>query len=96
MAAMIRAGKISTEQLRFMLLAYGLEHAYRVVGVDEVAQEVPHVKKGEIRAGLDQLADEGLVTRFSGRFCFNRAIPEDVRRLIEETVSTSGTMKAKR
>jgi hypothetical protein len=95
MAGAIKAGRIAPEHLRFMLLAYGLGHAYRVVSIDEIAQEISHVKKEEIRSGLDRLAEEGLVTRFSGRFCFNRAIPEEVRRIIEQSVTISGTLKAR-
>ena len=93
MAAALLGSGIAPEHLRFMLLAYGLEHAFRVVSVDEIAHHIPHARREEIRNGLDSLAEEGLVTRFSGRFCFNRVIPEEVRRTIERRVSASGTIR---
>jgi RIO-like serine/threonine protein kinase len=95
MSAAFRRSNIAPEHIRFMLLAYGLEHSFRVVSIDEIAQEIAHVKREEIRGELDRLAEEGLVTRFSGRFCFNRVIPESVRRIIEQSVTTSGTIRAR-
>ncbi|HXG95156.1 MAG TPA: hypothetical protein VNN73_22660 [Blastocatellia bacterium] len=95
MAATFASSQIAPEQLRFVILAYGIEHAYRIVSVEEVAHEIKHVRREEIRKELDRLAEEGLLTRFSGRYCFNRAIPDNLRRTIEQTVTTSGTLKAR-
>jgi len=93
MAAAYKNSKIAPGQLRFMVLAYGLEHAYRVLSIDEIAQEMPHVRREAIRSELDRLAGEELVTRFSGRYCFNREIPLELRRAIERIVTASGTIK---
>ena len=78
-----------------MLLAYGLEHAFRVLSLDEIARGIPHARKEMVRAELDRLAEEGLVSRFLGRYCFNREIPAEVRRSIEQTVTLSGTIRAR-
>jgi len=67
------------ENLRLLLLAYGLEHAYRVASVDEISRAVPHARRDEVREALERLASEGLVTRFSGRYCFNKPIPAEIR-----------------
>ena len=96
MAAMFACSKMSSEQVRLMLLAYGLEHAFRVLSFDEIARGIPHAGKDKIRAGLDRLAEEGLVSRFLGRYCFNREIPAEVRRSIEQSVSHSGTIRARK
>src|SRR5689334_20853746 len=69
---------IAPESLRLILLAYGIDHSYRVVGIEEIAQSVPHARRDEIREVLDRLAKEGLVTRFSGRYCFNKSIPAEL------------------
>ena len=94
MAAAYTHFKIAPEQLRLLVLAYGLEHAYRVLCLDEIAQEMPHVRREAIRGELDRLAGEELVTKFSGRYCFNREIPAELRRAIERIVTASGTIKA--
>ena len=84
---------IAPESLRLILLAYGMDHAYRVVGIEEIAQALPHVRRDEVREVLEQLAQEGLVTRFSGRYCFNKAIPVDLRHSIEQLITPSGTVR---
>lgn len=86
---------VAADKVRFMILAFGSEHTFRVLTVDEVAHEFPNVKKDVIRSQLDELAREELVTRFAGRYCFNKTIPDDILRLIEENVTRSGTIKAK-
>ena len=85
--------RIAPEILRLILLAYGIDHSYRVVGVEEIAQSVPHARRDEIRDVLDGLAKEGLVTRFSGRYCFNKSIPIELRHSIDQLVTPSGTIK---
>jgi len=85
--------RTAPESLRLILLAYGIDHSYRVVGVEEIAQSVPHARRDEIREVLDRLAKEGLVTRFSGRYCFNKSIPPDLRHSIDELITPSGTIK---
>jgi RIO-like serine/threonine protein kinase len=59
---------IAPENLRLMLLAYGLNHSYRVVSLDEIVHSIPHGQRDEVRNVLEDLAQEGLVTRFSGRY----------------------------
>lgn len=84
---------IAPETLRLILLAYGMDHAYRVVGIDEIVHAVPHAGRQEIREILDGLANEGLVTRFSGRYCFNKSIPIELRHRIDELITPSGTIR---
>ena len=84
---------VARENLRLMLLAYGMNHAYRVVSLDEIAHSIPHVRKDEVREVLEVLAQEGLVTRFSGRYCFNKAIPLELRQHIERLITPSGTIR---
>lgn len=84
---------IAPENLRLLLLAYGINHAYRVVSLDEIAHSVPHVKREEVRTMLENLAKAGLVTRFSGRYCFNKAIPNELRIDIERLITPSGTIR---
>jgi hypothetical protein len=89
-----RIGKhIAPESLRLMLLAYGIDHAYRVVSLEEITHSIPHVIRDEVRDGLEHLAEEGLVERFSGRYCFNKIIPADLRRDIEQLITPSGTIR---
>jgi hypothetical protein len=87
---------IAPESLKLMLLAYGIDHAYRVVSLDEIAHSIPHVRKDEVREVLEFLAQEGLVTRFSGRYCFNKAIPPELRQEIERLITPSGTIRQRR
>ena len=84
---------IAAENLRLLLLAYGISHAYRVVSLDEIAHSVPHVKREDVRTILEDLAKDGLVTRFSGRYCFNKTIPNDLRHDIERLITPSGTIR---
>ena len=84
---------IAPENLRLMLLAYGIEHAYRVIGLEEIAHSIPHVMREEVRDGLEHLAQEGLVEKFSGRYCFNKIIPADLRHDIEQLITPSGTIR---
>ena len=84
---------ISPENLRLMLLGYGLNHSYRVVSLDEIVHSIPHVRRDEVRNVLEGLAHEGLVTRFSGRYCFNKSIPSELRQAIERLITPSGTIR---
>ena len=84
---------IAPENLRLMLLAFGLNHAYRVVSLDEITHSIPHVRKDEVRSVLEVLAQEGLLTRFSGRYCFNKTIPAELRQDIERLITPSGTVR---
>ncbi len=84
---------VEQESLRAMLLAFGMEHAYRVISLEEIAHEIPYAGKHEVRSLLEDLAREGLVTKFSGRYCFNKAIPVELRHSIERLVTPSGTIR---
>jgi len=84
---------IAPENLRLMLLAYGMNHSYRVVSLDEIVHSIPHVRRDEVRSGLEDLAHEGLLTRFSGRYCFNKTIPVELRQDIERLITPSGTVR---
>lgn len=92
MAAMYRS-HIAPESLRAMLLAYGINHAYRVVTLEEINHSMPHVRSEDVRMVLEGLAQEGLVTRFSGRYCFNKNIPPSLRHSIDQFISPSGTVR---
>ena len=87
--------QIAPESLRAMLLAYGINHAYRVVTLEEIKHSMPHARSDEVRQVLEGLAQEGLVTRFSGRYCFNKSIPGDLRQSIEQLITPSGTVRKK-
>ena len=87
------ANQIAPENLRAMLLAYGINHAYRVVTLEEINHSMPHVGGDQVKVVLEGLANEGLVTRFSGRYCFNRVIPANLRQSIDELVTPSGTIR---
>ncbi|MFP5262483.1 MAG: hypothetical protein ACLGJB_11315 [Blastocatellia bacterium] len=93
MAAVYVRGEVAPENLGLMLLAYGLDNAYRVVTFDEIAASLPRVKRDDIRRELDRLADRGLLMKFSGRYCFNKPIPVEVRREIERMITSSGTIR---
>jgi hypothetical protein len=84
---------IEQESLRAMLLAFGIEHAYRVISLEEITHEIPYARKQEVRSLLEDLAQEGLVTKFSGRYCFNKTIPIELRHNIERLVTPSGTIR---
>lgn len=89
-------GEVAPENLGLMLLAYGLDNAYRVVAFDEIAASLPRVKRDDIRSELDRLADRGLLMKFSGRYCFNKPIPVEVRREIERMITSSGTVRIRK
>ena len=93
MAATFGKQHIAPESLRLILLAYGMDHAYRVISLEEIAHSIPHGRRDEVRNVLEELAQEGLVTRFSGRYCFNKAIPFELRHNIEQFITPSGTVK---
>lgn len=87
------AKQIAPESLRAMLLAYGINHAYRVVSLEEINHSMPHVRSDEVKLVLELLAQEGLLTRFSGRYCFNKAIPPNLRQSIDKLITPSGTVR---
>src|SRR5438093_9755856 len=84
---------IAPESLRLMLLAYGKNHSYRIVSIEDIAHAFPHVRMDEVKSELGYLAQQGLVTRFSGRYCFNRSIPLDLQHSIEQLITPSGTIR---
>jgi RIO-like serine/threonine protein kinase len=92
MAAMYVRSEVAPENLRLMLLAYGLNNAYRVVTLEEIAQSLPRVKRDEIRKELNRLSDQGFLMKFSGRYCFNKPIPVEVRHEIDRMITSSGTL----
>jgi hypothetical protein len=94
MVANLWDSKVAPEYVRPIVLGFGLRHAYRVLSLDEIAQEIPNVGRIELKQTLEQLANEGLVTRFSGRFCFNKAIPPNLRRHVESAITPSGNIRA--
>jgi hypothetical protein len=87
---------VSPEYSRLLVLGFGLSHEYRVLGLDEIANNLPHLGRRKLKEALESLADEGLVTRFSGRFCFNKAIPAELRNAVENAVTPSGTIRSMR
>lgn len=96
MAALRARSEIAPENVRLMLLAYGMDHTYRVISLEEISQFLPHIKREVIREGLDLLAEEGLVTKFAGRYCFNKMIPLELRHFIGKAVTPSGTIRTAR
>jgi len=74
-----RAGGTSHDDVRLALLNYGSRNGYRVVTADEVSDCLSSFNREEIKKCLDQLATEELLTRFAGRYCFNKEIPFHVR-----------------
>jgi DNA-binding Lrp family transcriptional regulator len=95
MAAMLVRSEVAPEFLRLMLLAYGLDNSYRVITLEEIAQSLRQFRRDEIRNELDRLTEEGLLMKFSGRYCFNKAIPNEIRLHIERTITPSGTIRIK-
>ena len=94
MVASLWDNKVAPEYVRPIVLRFGLRHAYRVLSFDEIAQDIPNVGRIELKETLEQLANEGLVTRFSGRFCFNKAIPPNLKRHVESAITPSGRIRA--
>jgi hypothetical protein len=84
---------IAPDTLRLMLLSYGMDHSYRVISLEEIAHSMSHVRRDELENVLEGLAQEGLVTRFSGRYCFNIAIPIELRHHIDQFITPSGTIR---
>lgn len=84
---------VEQESLRALLLAFGIEHSYRVISLEEIAHEIPYAPKQELRNLLEALAQEGLVTKFSGRYCFNKTIPIELRHSIDQLITPSGTIR---
>jgi len=93
MAAMQVRTQIAPENLRLMLLAYGMDHPFRVIAQEEIFQSLPHVNRETIKDMLDSLAGEGLLTKFSSRYCFNKPIPAELSRSVERTITPSGTVR---
>jgi hypothetical protein len=93
MAAINVGSEIAPKNLRLMLLSFGLKNPYRVLRLQDVALAMPHVRQEELERALNQLADEGLVTRFARRYCFNKALPPKLLQLVESFVTPSGTIR---
>lgn len=93
MVARMPDRRIEPEYVELLVLGYGLNHAYRVLGVDQIANGLPLVGRKELKEALERLADEGLVTRFSGRFCFNKQVPSEIRNKVDAAVTSSGTVR---
>jgi hypothetical protein len=96
MAAMKMKLEIAPENLRFLLLAYGMDNAYRIVSMEDIAQSLPQINGEQLKEGLDLLAEEGLVSRFTGRYCFNKPLTNELRSSIGRAVTPSGTIRVKR
>ncbi|HSF24419.1 MAG TPA: hypothetical protein VLE20_09350 [Blastocatellia bacterium] len=95
MVARILENSVAPEYLRLIVLGFGLSHTYRVLGFDEIAHGLPHLGRTQLKETLESLANEGLVTRFSGRFCFNKTIPPELRKQVESVITPSGTVRAR-
>jgi hypothetical protein len=67
------------DNVRLALLNYGSRNGYRVLTADEVSDCLSGFNRDEVKKCLDQLANEELLTRFAGRYCFNKEIPFHVR-----------------
>ena len=94
MVARMFENGVAPEYLELLVLGFGLNHAYRVLSLEEIANGLPHLGRSELKQALERLASEGLLTRFSGRFCFNRTISPELRRQVESAITPSGTMRA--
>ncbi|MFY9611116.1 MAG: hypothetical protein WAU45_21215 [Blastocatellia bacterium] len=94
MLARILENSVAPDYLRLIVLGFGLNHAYRVLGFDEIAHGLPHLGRTQLKGTLENLAHEGLVTRFAGRFCFNKTIPPELRKRVESAITPSGTVRA--
>lgn len=92
MAVMQVRSQVAPENIRLMLLAYGLGNPYRVIAQEEIFQSLPHVSSEKIKEMLDQLAGEGLLTKFSSRYCFNKPLPAGLGRSVEQRITPSGTV----
>jgi hypothetical protein len=65
------------DEIRLALLNYGARNSYKVVTADEVSESLGF-NRDDIQRCLDDLANEELLTRFVGRYCF-KEIPFQVR-----------------
>jgi len=92
----IRIGaKLTRKEIaRLLVLSYGLEHPFRVFSLQDMCDYLPHVSKPTIADTLNELAEQGLVTKFARRYCFNAPMPPELQRKVEEYVTQSGTMRA--
>jgi hypothetical protein len=84
---------IAPEKLRLMLLAFGVSKAYRIFTLDEIVHSIGQINREDAHEALERLSEECLVTRFAGRYCFNKAIPTELQRILERTVTQSGTLR---
>ena len=89
MVSMKSGSKITSENVELLLLGFGLANSFRVLSLEEVSRAMPKLTKESVRQALDHLADDDLVTRFAGRYCFNKEIPSQKRRSIEQLTATS-------
>jgi RIO-like serine/threonine protein kinase len=96
MAAMKMALEIAPENLRLLLLAYGMDNAYRIVSLENIAQSLPQIDREQIREGLNRLVEEGLVSRFTGRYCFNKPLSKELRSALIRVITPSGTLRVKK
>ncbi len=94
MAARLLENGIEPEYTRLLALGFGLRHAYRVLSLGEIAASIRHVSLQDLKETLEQLASEGLLTRFSGRYCFNKAIPEELRNAVARAITPSGRVRS--
>lgn len=94
MAARLLDNGIEPEYIRLLALGFGLSHAYRVLSLGEIAASIRHVSLQDLRETLEQLASEGLLTRFSGRYCFNKAIPAELRNAVGRAITPSGSVRS--
>ena len=92
MAVVEVRAQVAPENLRLMLLAYGMGNPYRVIAQEEIFQSLPHINREKVKEMLDQLAGEGLLTKFSSRYCFNKPLPADLGRSVERRITPSGTV----
>ena len=84
MTGSILGSDVTQADLRLKLLSFGMNHPYRVVNLDEISASIGNSDKEMVKKVLEFMSAEGLVTRFSGRFCFNRPIPSDLRKMVEK------------
>ena len=96
MAARLLENGIEPEYIRLLALGFGLSHPYRVLSLGEIAASMRHVSQQDLKETLEQLASEGLLTRFSGRYCFNKAIPEELRNAVGQAITPSGSVRSMR
>jgi hypothetical protein len=64
--------------------------------LEEIVRAIPHAGKKRIAEALEDLSREGLVTRFSKRYCFNKSLPRDLRADIKQAITPSGTIRQRR